>query len=159
MNPKSVSLAVFVLIAITGLFIYFTKASPITPPPAVTPTVTPRTPADTITPMDKLEITDVRTGTGSAVKSGDTIVVHYTGTLADGKKFDSSLDRGQPFTTQIGVGRVIPGWDQGLIGMKVGGLRRLQIPSVLGYGSRGAGSSIPPDSDLIFEIQLLEIRP
>lgn len=109
--------------------------------------------------MDKLVIEDLRPGTGSAVKSGDTVVVHYTGTLVNGQKFDSSLDRGQPFTTQIGIGRVIPGWDQGLLGMKVGGLRRLLIPSELGYGSRGAGNSIPPDSDLIFEIQLLGVNP
>jgi len=158
MNGKSILYGVVALAVIAGVIIYFTRPAPISSPPPVIPTITPNSPAATIAPMDKLVIEDLQEGTGSAVKSGDTIVVHYTGTLADGKKFDSSLDRGQPFTTQIGVGQVIPGWDQGLPGMKVGGLRRLLIPSELGYGSRGAGSSIPPDSDLIFEIQLLEIK-
>jgi peptidylprolyl isomerase len=105
-----------------------------------------------------VNIEDIVVGSGPEVKEGDTITVHYTGTLADGAKFDSSLDRNQPFSVQIGVGSVIKGWDQGLIGMKVGGKRRLTIPPELGYGSRGAGGVIPPNATLIFEVELLEIK-
>ncbi|MDP1743530.1 MAG: FKBP-type peptidyl-prolyl cis-trans isomerase [Candidatus Amesbacteria bacterium] len=106
----------------------------------------------------ELKIEDTLVGTGSEVKSGDTVVMHYTGTLVDGTKFDSSLDRGQPFETQIGVGRVIKGWDQGVPGMKVGGKRKLYIPSALAYGERGAGGVIGPNANLIFEVELLGIK-
>lgn len=108
--------------------------------------------------VDQLIIEDIATGSGQEVKSGDTVVMHYTGTLLDGTKFDSSVDRGQPFETQIGVGQVIEGWDQGIPGMKVGGKRRLTIPSALGYGSTGAGGLIPPNAALIFDVELLEIK-
>ena len=108
--------------------------------------------------FDKLMIEDTKVGAGVAVKSGDTISIHYLGTLTDGTKFDSSYDRGAPFETQIGVGRVIKGWDEGVIGMKVGGKRTLKIPSELGYGMRGAGASIPPNADLIFEVELVGIK-
>lgn len=111
-------------------------------------------------PMDvaELKIEDTVEGTGSAVKSGDTVVINYTGTLLDGTKFDSSYDRNQPFETQIGVGQVIEGWDKGVVGMKVGGKRKLTIPSSMGYGSRGAGSVIPPNAGLIFEVELMGIK-
>ncbi len=105
----------------------------------------------------KLQIIDEKTGTGPAVKSGDTITVNYTGSLANGKVFDTSVGR-QPFTTKIGAGQVIKGWDEGLIGMKVGGKRKLVIPPNLGYGARGAGSAIPPNATLTFEIELLSIQ-
>lgn len=108
-------------------------------------------------PSAGLQIEDIKVGSGKAVKSGDTVVVNYVGTLPDGTKFDSSYDRNQPFTTQIGVGQVIKGWDEGIIGMKVGGKRKLIIPPSLGYGDQQAGS-IPPNSTLIFEIELLEIK-
>ncbi|MFH1162296.1 MAG: FKBP-type peptidyl-prolyl cis-trans isomerase [Candidatus Jorgensenbacteria bacterium] len=99
-------------------------------------------------------------GTGAEAKAGDTVTVHYTGTLTDGKKFDSSLDRGQPFSFLLGAGQVIRGWDLGVAGMKVGGKRRLTIPPELGYGSRGAGGgAIPPNATLIFEVQLLDVKP
>ena len=112
------------------------------------------------TPMDvaELKIEDILVGTGLEAKSGDTVVMHYTGTLLDGTKFDSSVDRGTPFETQIGVGQVIKGWDQGVPGMKIGGKRKLTIPSSLGYGSRGAGASIPPDAGLIFDVELISIK-
>lgn len=106
---------------------------------------------------DGLKIEDEKIGEGKEVVSGDTIVIHYLGTLANGQKFDSSYDRGQPFETQIGVGAVIKGWDEGVIGMKVGGKRRLTIPSELGYGSQGAGP-IPPNSTLIFNVELVGIK-
>lgn len=109
-------------------------------------------------PLGELKIEDITVGQGQEAKSGDTVVVHYTGTLENGKKFDSSLDRGQPFETQIGVGSVIKGWDQGIPGMKVGGKRKLTIPPDLGYGAQGAGADIPPNSTLIFEVELLEVK-
>ncbi|MBI4084756.1 MAG: FKBP-type peptidyl-prolyl cis-trans isomerase [Candidatus Levybacteria bacterium] len=106
---------------------------------------------------EKVKIDDITVGTGQEAKSGDTVVVHYTGTLTDGTKFDSSVDRNEPFETQIGVGSVIQGWDQGIPGMKVGGKRKLTIPSSLGYGDQGSGK-IPPNATLVFEIELLEVK-
>jgi len=105
---------------------------------------------------------DSETGTGEAPKSGQTCVMHYTGWLwennAKGKKFDSSLDRGRPFSFRLGVGQVIRGWDEGIASMKVGGKRTLLIPADLGYGPRGAGGVIPPNATLLFEVELLELR-
>lgn len=105
-----------------------------------------------------LKYIDLELGTGKSPISGQGVVVHYTGTLEDGTKFDSSLDRDKPFSFTIGIGRVIQGWDEGVLSMKVGGKRRLTIPSELGYGARGAGGVIPPNATLIFDVQLLEIR-
>lgn len=108
--------------------------------------------------VEDLKKEDIKVGKGSAVKSGNTVVVHYTGTLLDGTKFDSSKDHGSPFETKIGVGRVIQGWDMGIVGMQKGGKRKLTIPSKWGYGPYGAGPHIPPNAALIFEIELLEIK-
>lgn len=109
-----------------------------------------------------LQYEDVKEGTGTSPKTGQTAVVHYTGWLwqdgAKGKKFDSSLDRGQPFSFPVGAGRVIKGWDEGVATMKVGGKRMLIIPPDLGYGARGAGGAIPPNATLLFEVELLEIK-
>jgi peptidylprolyl isomerase len=106
-----------------------------------------------------LEYVDQKEGTGEAAKAGNTVSVHYTGTLKDnGKKFDSSLDRGEPFKFKLGAGMVIKGWDEGVAGMKVGGKRKLIIPSKLAYGERGAGNVIPPNADLVFEVELLKIE-
>ncbi len=108
--------------------------------------------------FDELKADILKQGSGQAVKKGDTISVHYVGTLADGTKFDSSRDRGQPFSFQVGAGQVIQGWELGVVGMKLGEIRRLYIPSEYGYGERGAGEAIPPNANLIFEIELLEIK-
>jgi peptidylprolyl isomerase len=110
-----------------------------------------------ITTESGLKYVDLKTGEGASPKKGQTVTVHYTGTLHDGKKFDSSVDRNQPFSFTIGIGQVIKGWDEGLMTMKVGGKRKLTIPPELGYGSRGAGNVIPPNATLIFEVELLEI--
>lgn len=102
---------------------------------------------------------DLKAGNGAEATNGKTVSVHYTGTLAsDGKKFDSSLDRGQPFKFVLGAGQVIKGWDLGVLGMKVGGKRKLTIPASLAYGERGAGNVIPPNAALVFEVELLEVK-
>ena len=106
-----------------------------------------------------LEYTDTVEGTGASPKTGQTCIMHYTGWLYNnatkGAKFDSSVDRGQPFEFRIGVGQVIKGWDEGVATMKVGGKRTLIIPAALGYGARGAGGVIPPNATLMFEVELL----
>lgn len=109
------------------------------------------------TATDTLQVEDITVGTGKEVQSGDTIKIHYTGTLLDGTKFDSSYDRGEPFETQIGVGQVIKGWDEGVVGMKVGGKRKLVIPPDLAYGDQQV-SIIPPNSTLVFEVELVGIQ-
>ena len=105
-----------------------------------------------------LQIEDQLVGSGPAAESGQTVSVHYTGTLPDGSKFDSSLDRGRPFEFTLGQGRVIKGWEQGVLGMKVGGKRKLVIPPDLGYGPRGFPPVIPANATLHFEIELLGVR-
>ncbi|MFM2064131.1 MAG: hypothetical protein RLZZ507_3802 [Cyanobacteriota bacterium] len=112
-----------------------------------------------VTTPSGLKYVELAKGTGETTpKKGQTVVVHYTGTLEDGTKFDSSRDRGQPFSFKIGVGKVIKGWDEGLSTMKVGDRRQLIIPPDLGYGARGAGGVIPPNATLIFDVELLAIR-
>ncbi len=106
---------------------------------------------------DELKIEDIKMGKGAAVKDGDTVVMHYSGTLEDGTKFDSSYDRGTPFETKIGIGYVIKGWDMGVPGMKVGGKRKLTIPYQFGYGKYGTGD-IPGFATLIFEVELVKIK-
>lgn len=108
---------------------------------------------------ESVKTEDLKAGNGTEATNGKTVSVHYTGTLAsDGKKFDSSLDRGQPFKFVLGAGQVIKGWDLGVLGMKVGGKRKLTIPSSLAYGERGAGNVIPPNAALVFEVELLEVK-
>jgi FKBP-type peptidyl-prolyl cis-trans isomerase FkpA len=104
-----------------------------------------------------LQYWDITVGTGMAASSGKTVKVNYTGWLTNGKKFDSSVDRGTPFSFKLGAGQVIKGWDEGVAGMKVGGKRQLRIPADLGYGARGAAGVIPPNSILIFDVELLDV--
>jgi len=106
-----------------------------------------------------LQYTDIKVGTGAQPQKGNTVKVHYTGTLKDGTKFDSSRDRGEPFSFIIGVGQVIKGWDEGVSTMKVGGRRKLMIPYTLAYGERGYPGAIPPKADLDFDVELLDVKP
>ena len=136
-----------------------TTPSEPTPPPsaAAAPAAQPD--------VAQLVVSDLRAGTGALAQSGSIVTVHYTGWLYDpkgvdtkGAKFDSSRDSGRPFQFQLGAGQVIAGWDQGVAGMKVGGQRRLVIPSSLGYGQRGAGGVIPPGAALVFDVELLDVQ-
>jgi peptidylprolyl isomerase len=114
---------------------------------------------DTVTTASGLKYIDIKVGNGATPKAGQTVEVHYTGWLTDGKKFDSSKDRNTPFTFPLGQGRVIKGWDEGLSTMKVGGVRKLIIPPALGYGATGAGGGlIPPNATLVFEVEFLSIK-
>lgn len=112
----------------------------------------------TVTTESGLKYLDMTVGTGRLAELGDTASVHYTGWLADGKKFDSSVDRKEPFSFRLGAGQVIKGWDEGVMGMKIGGKRKLTIPPQLGYGARGAGGVIPPNATLTFDVELLDLR-
>jgi len=105
----------------------------------------------------ELQIEEIEVGSGAEATGGQTVTVHYTGWLTDGTKFDSSVDRGNPFQFPLGAGMVIKGWDQGVAGMKIGGKRKLTIPPELGYGASGAGGVIPPNATLVFEVELLEV--
>ena len=143
-------------------------AAPPTPAPtALTPTTTPdasKTPATpepdepAPDPSEQLKIEDIKVGTGPSPKPGDRVTVHYTGRLTDGTEFDSSVGRNQPFTFTLGAHDVIPGWEQGVATMKVGGKRKLTVPLSLGYGSKGK-APIPPNSTLVFDIEFLKVEP
>ena len=132
------------------------------PKHAKTATAKPAKGPEMITTESGLKYVDTQVGTGATPLRGQQCTVHYTGWLSDkgqrGKKFDSSVDRGQPLPIPIGVGRVIKGWDEGVLTMKVGGKRTLYIPAHLGYGARGAGGDIPPNADLIFDVELLGVQ-
>lgn len=177
MSISIIIVAVAVVVAVVGLYFWFQAGQGRQPsPPAAVeatapinivptepestttaklePIATPE-PAPTMLNGMKLEI--LQAGTGVEAKNGDTVTVDYVGTLTTGQKFDASRDHGQPFSFPLGAGQVIKGWDQGVVGMKVGEKRRLTIPPALGYGANGAGP-IPPNSTLIFEIELLKLN-
>jgi len=118
----------------------------------------PELKAKSVTTPSGLSYQDAKVGTGASPVKGKPVKVHYTGWLVNGTKFDSSVDRKEPFTFNIGAGQVIPGWDEGVMTMKVGGKRRLTIPANLGYGVRGAGGVIPPNATLIFDVELLDVQ-
>jgi len=111
-----------------------------------------------ITTASGLKYEDETLGSGTEAKAGNTVDVHYTGWLTDGTKFDSSRDRGKPFSFKLGAGQVIKGWDEGVAGMKIGGKRKLVIPAALGYGKRGSPGAIPPDAELTFDVELLKVK-
>jgi peptidylprolyl isomerase len=125
--------------------------------PAATTTTDPSSEGTLVTTESGLQYEDIVEGTGAMPQPGQRVTVHYTGTLEDGTKFDSSRDRNRPFTFTIGVGQVIKGWDEGVATMRVGGQRKLVIPPELGYGTRGAGGVIPPNATLLFDVELLRI--
>ena len=138
---------------------FIAAAGTIVPGPSI---ATAQTSGKPMTTPSGLQIIDTKVGTGATPKAGQTCVMHYTGWLyengAKGKKFDSSVDRGEPFEFPIGQKRVIAGWDEGVASMKVGGKRTLIIPPELGYGARGAGGVIPPNATLMFEVELLAVK-
>ncbi len=146
-NAQYVIIALIVIGAVYALFTYTQKS-----------TVKVLQTKKQMTVTNKLLIEDVKEGTGSAVVSGDTVVINYQGTLTNGEEFDSSYKRGVPFETAIGVGRVIQGWDEGVVGMKIGGKRKLTIPSDKAYGEQGIPGAIPPNATLIFTVELVGIK-
>lgn len=133
--------------------------APVQPPaPATPPVATVQEAPVTVTTNTGLQYIDMVVGAGEEAKAGMKVTVHYTGWLTNGSKFDSSVDRGQPFKFTLGNREVIRGWDEGVAGMKVGGKRKLIIPSELGYGARGAGGAIPPNATLVFDVELLGVQ-
>jgi peptidylprolyl isomerase len=170
MSSRSLPLIALVLLGVTMLAAFPGCQSQEEEAPAATEDETAAEPptaggpteiaeADIITTPSGLKYVDLVEGTGASPEVGETAVVHYTGWLTDGKKFDSSVDRGQPFTFPVGQQRVIKGWDEGVATMKVGGKRQLRVPPELGYGERGAGGGlIPPNAELIFDVELLDIK-
>jgi len=156
--------ALLLVLALATLAIAQAGKTASQPKKAAAPAATPnpsgptKVSGDPITTSSGLKYWEIKKGTGPAAVNGKTVRVHYTGWLADGKEFDSSLDAGEPIEFVLGSGRVIKGWDEGIAGMKVGGKRQLRIPPELGYGSRGAGSAIPPNATLIFDVQLVGVK-
>jgi FKBP-type peptidyl-prolyl cis-trans isomerase len=148
---------------VLALFTFFAVAFGCGSPDKSTPSAPPSTSSpmkvsgQPVTTASGLQYWDIVVGSGATATPGSTVKVHYTGFLTTGQKFDSSRDRGEPFSFPLGQGQVIKGWDEGVAGMKVGGQRQLRIPPQLGYGAAGAGGAIPPNATLIFDVELLEV--
>jgi len=151
---RSVEKLLVLFLFITGVAIAACSDKDAKPSGEVKPTAAVA-PASAVTTPSGLSYVDLVVGNGPQPTSGKPVKVHYTGWLENGTKFDSSVDRGEPFVFTVGAGEVIPGWDEGVMTMKVGGKRRLIVPSQLGYGAAGAGGVIPPNATLIFEVELL----
>ena len=154
-NQKIIIGLVLLIILAVAAYLVYTSRTPAKPAANGIPTVYPS--IKTVTTADGLQYQDVVVGTGQEAKPNDQVSVHYTGWLTDGTKFDSSVDRNQPFEFTLGTGGVIQGWDEGVAGMKVGGKRRLIIPPQLGYKESGSGP-IPPNATLVFDVELLGIK-
>jgi peptidylprolyl isomerase len=156
MKTATLTLLVLVLLSVGALAAQTAEPKPA--PQAGTTSKATAPPAKTVTTPSGLKYVDLEVGTGATPKRGQTVIVHYTGWLTNGKKFDSSVDRNQPFSFVLGRGEVIKGWDEGVSTMRVGGKRKLTIPPGLAYGAQGYPGAIPPNATLIFEVQLLRIR-
>jgi FKBP-type peptidyl-prolyl cis-trans isomerase FkpA len=154
--------AIFVLITALSTALLaqalLTQAKPAPPKAAKKPAGPTKVSGKPITTASGLQYWEIKKGTGALAGAGKEVSVHYTGWLVNGKEFDSSLDSGEPIKFTLGTGQVIKGWDEGIAGMKVGGKRQLRIPPALGYGARGAGSDIPPNATLIFDVELMAVK-
>src|SRR6266851_2662456 len=148
---------VFSLIAILGIAFGCGSANKSSTPGTTSTSSSMKVNGQPTTTASGLQYWDIVVGTGATAVAGNTVKVHYSGFLTTGEKFDSSRDRGEPFSFPLGAGQVIKGWDEGVAGMKVGGQRQLRIPPQLGYGTAGAGGAIPPNATLIFDVELLEV--
>ncbi len=161
-NKAGIIVSLIILIILVGLGVYFAKRKMPEPTketnqPAETFPAQEQKTMNTITTSSGLQYTIAKEGTGDAAKAGDTVSVHYTGTLDSGQKFDSSRDRGAPFQFSLGAGQVIAGWDEGVAGMKIGEMRTLIIPASLGYGANGIPGVIPANATLHFDVELISI--
>ncbi len=154
MDKKTLFVIIFLIVLGVGggVYILSTKKT------ATNQSLVTVAPSANMDSVEELKIEDEKVGTGAEATAGKKVTVNYVGTLTDGTKFDSSYDRNQPFSFNLGAGEVIQGWDQGVAGMKVGGKRKLTIPASLGYGAAGAGGVIPPNATLIFEVELLSVE-
>lgn len=161
MRSVEKSLMVFLLLVATLIFACSQKDGAVTPQGKSGVTMEEKNAKPSggmITTPSGLQYEELVPGSGSSPQPGKMVTVHYTGWLTDGRKFDSSVDRNEPFVFRIGAGEVIPGWDEGVMTMKIGGKRKLIVPAALGYGAAGAGGVIPPNATLVFEVILLDIR-
>jgi len=174
MNQTTTGIVVALAVAVVAVFFIFPSLSPFNTPPATSQTTASATSTSTTnqdqiasstptvmpTNPTQLEITDETIGSGATAQSGDSVTVNYVGSLTDGTVFDASADHGSTgFTFTLGAGEVIPGWDQGIVGMKVGGKRELIIPPSLAYGNQAVGNIIPANSTLVFQVELLSVTP
>ena len=150
-TPKTIGIIISIIVAVILIIVAVSSFNKKEKEPVADTTLQKTT-------QEGIQIEVLKEGNGTEAQNEDTVSVHYTGTLEDGTKFDSSLDRGTPFSFKLGVGQVIKGWDMGVLGMKVGEKRKLTIPPELAYGDQGAPGAIPPNSTLIFEVELLEIQ-